>query len=205
MIGRTYNDYLQYVKRRRGKAVVQYDSLIGKSTDTKAILTITFKDSNFQFGLLVYKNSPTSVKNQLCSLFNKLGEAAVQKIFPINLSDNGLEFSFFPEIETMNGQKVVRTFFTRPYRSTDKSECERNHELVRYVYPKSKSFNRITQQELNDVFSNINSYVRKAKGNKTPYDLVKQRFGQAFLDTIGIRRIPNKKVKLTQLICPSDP
>lgn len=200
LIGRTYKDYLRYVQLHKKMPVVQYDSLIGKITDKKAILTITFKSVSFQFGLVVQKNNPSSVRYQLTSLFHHLDEATIRQIFPINLCDNGVEFSYFPDIEMWEGKQVIHTFFIRPYRSTDKAECERNHELVRYVYPKGKSLDHITQEELNEVFSNINSYVRESNGNQTPYDLVRHRFGKAFLDAIGIRRIPNKKVKLTQLI-----
>ena len=200
LLGRTFKDFLLYVAHHKKMSIAQYDSVVGKRDDKQAILTIIFPSSNFQFGLLIKKDNPTSVKNRLTSLFHQLGEALISKIFPINLCDNGVEFSYFNEIEVFNGKQVLRTFFTTPYRSTDKSECERNHEFIRYVYPKGKSLNDITQEDLNEVFSNINSYVRKAKGDKTPYDMVKQRFGQAFLDIIRIRRIPNKKVKLTQLI-----
>lgn len=200
LIGRTFKDYLLYVEKHKKMPIVQYDSVIGKRDDKQAILSILFPKSNFQFGLLIQKDNPTSVKKRLLSLFHQLGEDLVRQIFPINLCDNGIEFSYFNEIEVLNDKQVIRTFFTTPYRSTDKSECERNHEFIRYVYPKGKSLNHLTQEDLNEVFSNINSYIRKGKGDKTPYDLVKQRFGQAFLDAIGIRRIPNKKVKLTQLI-----
>lgn len=62
------------------------------------------------------------------------------------------------------------------------------------------SINKITKETLDEVFSNINSYVRKSKGDKAPYDLVRAKFGKAFLDAINIQRIDNKKVKLTQLI-----
>ena len=125
----------------------------------------------------------------------------MRRIFPVNLADNGSEFSYFNQIEfDDSGEQICRTFFTNPYRSTDKAECERNHEFVRYVIPKGKSLDFLTQDMLDDIFSNINSYVRKSKGDRTPYDLVKAKFGKAFLDQIGIRRIPNKKVKLTQLV-----
>jgi hypothetical protein len=53
---------------------------------------------------------------------------------------------------------------------------------------------------VNEVFSNINSYPIKSKGDKTPYDLVKRKFGVAFLDAIGIRRIEKKKVRLLTII-----
>ena len=120
----------------------------------------------------------------------------IKDAFEANLCDNGIAFAQFYEIERF----VERSFYATPYRSSDKPHCERAHEFARYVFPKGKSLNQITQEMLYEVFSNINSYIRKSKGDKTPYDLARARFGKAFLDAINIRRIDNKKVKLTQLI-----
>ena len=201
LLGRTYKDFIRHVARHKRENIVQFDSVIGQITDQKAILTITFPKSDFQFGRLIDKGSPINARNSLRHLFRSLGNETVRRIFPVNLADNGSEFSYFNQIEfDDSGEQICRTFFTNPYRSTDKAECERNHEFVRYVIPKGKSLDFLTQDMLDDIFSNINSYVRKSKGDRTPYDLVKAKFGKAFLDQIGIRRIPNKKVKLTQLV-----
>ena len=195
IIGRKYSDYLNYVKSYRGISRVEYDSLIGKINDVQAILTITFVKYDFQFGLLIKKGDSSSTLEVLKGLYKKVGDKA-QEIFAANLCDNGTEFAQFYEIE----RYVGRSFYATPYRSSDKPHCERAHEFVRYVFPKGKSLNKISQKTLDEVFSNINSYIRKSKGDKTPYDLVRERFGKTFLDAINIRRIDNKKVKLTQLI-----
>ena len=39
----------------------------------------------------------------------------------------------------------------------------------------------------------------KSKNDKTPYDQLKRKFGEDFLNKINIKRIPNKKVKLTEI------
>ena len=88
-------------------------------------------------------------------------------------------------------------FFATPYRATDKAECERLHGLLRYCIPKGHSLDRLDQQQVDDeACSDINSYVRGSKGDQTPYDLLQRRFGKVFLDAIGIRRVPKKKVRL---------
>ena len=134
-------------------------------------------------------------------LFKHLGTELTKKIFPINLADNGIEFSYFNQIEIdNNGEKICSTYFTNPYKATDKAECERLHELVRYFLPKGKSLNSLNQEQVNEMFSHINSYIRESKKDKTPYDMVSKKFGKEFLDTIGIRRIPNKLVTLKQII-----
>jgi transposase, IS30 family len=200
LIGRTYKDFVRYCIAHKKENVVQYDSVIGKIDDQQAILTITFPKDNFQFGLLIQKGNANSTIRTLKHLFATLGNDLIKKVFPVNLADNGTEFSTFHHLECdARGEMLVRCFFTNPYRSTDKAHCERNHEFIRYCIPKGKSLDFLTQDSVNDLFSNINSYTRASKGDQTPYDLVKKRFGQTFLDLINIKRIPNKKVKLTQI------
>ena len=95
----------------------------------------------------------------------------------INLSDNGPEFAKFHEIEFDEyEQRLCHVFFTKPYKSTDKAECERNHEFIRYVIPKGKSLDFLTQKKVNLLFSHINSYIRESNKNKTPYQLTVERF-----------------------------
>ena len=201
LIGRTYKDYARYCNTHKRLNITQFDSLIGKINDHKAILTISFPTFNFQFGLLIKKSSPSSVNRVILQLFDRLGPDLVNAIFPINLCDNGIEFSYFHQLEDDGvGQRFIKTFYTTPYRATDKAPAERNHEFVRYCLPKSKSLDDLTQSIIDDMFSHINSYVRQSKGNKTPYDLVKARFGKPFLDLINIVRIPNKKVKLLPIV-----
>lgn len=200
IVGRQYSDYLNYTNRHKSLNVAQYDSIIGQKTDYKALLTITLVKYNFQFGIVYYKDNPKDLVSKIKALFSKIGNDNVKRIFPINLSDNGIEFSNFNEIEyDVNGEKICRTYFTRPYKATDKPICEREHEYVRYFIPKGRSLNRLTQSHANYMFSQIASFVRKGQHDSTPYDLVRRRFGQEFLDSIGIQRIDKKKVNLRQL------
>ena len=201
IIGRTFKDYINFINGHKKLNRVQYDSVVGKRDDVKAILTITFPKYAFQFGILIYKDNPNDVRNKIKALFRKLGEENVKKIFPINLADNGVEFSFFNEIEIgKNDITICKTFFTNPYKATDKPHCERYHELIRYFLPKGKSLNNLTQEKINWMFSQINSYVRASKNDRTPYELVKCKFGIEFLKTIGIEKVQKKKVSLVQII-----
>jgi len=201
LVGRTYKDYKRAVASHKKANVVQYDSVIGKLDDKRAILTITFPKYGFQFGRLIEKGSSSSANAAVFQIRRDIGEDAFRRLFPINLCDNGFEFSAFFRIEANErGEKLCSTFFTNPYRATDKAECERLHEFVRYLIPKGKSIDGITQDTIDDMFSNINSYVRKSLGDQSPYDLVRHRFGKTFLDQIRINRIPKKKVRLLQII-----
>ena len=192
MLGRTYTDYSKYLKGHPDLSAVQYDSVIGKATDKKAILTITLPKERFQFGRLIQKNDPMSVISTMNYIFNLVGYDKAKEIFAVNLADNGLEFSNFHLLE----MRDVRVYFTNPYRSTDKAACERNHEFIRYIIPKKRTLDNLTQDKLNLMFSHINSYVRKSNQNKTPFDLIKERFGSEFLSLIGINKIAPQNVFL---------
>lgn len=191
MLGRTYSDYRNYVESHPEANLWQYDSVEGKAADKKAILTITYPEFRFQFGYLISKGNARSVLRRLKTLRKLLG-AGYAVAFECNLSDNGPEFAGFHEIEEWG----VRAFFTNPYRSTDKASCERNHEFIRYVIPKGKSLDGLTQEKVELLFSHINSYVRGSNENRTPYDLMAARFGEGFMEAIGVKRIPAKDVLL---------
>lgn len=192
MLKRTFADYKNFVEANPDYNIWQYDSVEGKLTDTKAILTITFPKYRFQFGFIINKKSASSVCKKMRLIQNLLGNRFVE-IFQINLSDNGPEFSSFHEIEKdKQGNKLCNVFFTNAYRSTDKASCERNHEFIRYVISKGKSLDFLTQEKVNLLFSHINSYTRASNKNKTPYDLMVESFGVEFMDIVGIKRIsPN--------------
>lgn len=195
MLGRTFGDYLKHVAANPGANVWQYDSVEGKVTDKKAILTVTYPEFRFQFGFLITKQSASSVLGKIRGLQKLLGER-FWEIFQVNLSDNGAEFARFHEIEGAGGESRCKTFFTNPYKATDKAGCERNHEFVRYVIPKGTSMDFLTQEKVGLLFSHINSYVRGSNQNKTPYDLMVGRFGAEFMGIIGIKRVKASDVCL---------
>lgn len=197
LVGRTYSDFLERREARPGECLVKPGSVIGKASDTRAILTITLPKYGFQFARIVGKGQPGDVVAALRGIFRRLPPGLAEKAFAVVLADNGTEFSWLDRIEGgEDGSQARSVFFATPYRATDKAECERLHGLLRYCIPKGRSLDRLDQQQVDAMYSNINSYVRGSKGDRTPYELVLRRFGKAFLDAIGIRRVPRKKVRL---------
>lgn len=92
---------------------------------------------------------------------------------------------------------MCRVFYTRAYAATDKSRCERNHRVLRRILRKGVSLDDITQYDLNEYFSNINSMTFiNENGSYTPYDHALKSYGKAFLNAVGIRKIDSNKVKL---------
>mgnify|MGYP004684042471 FL=1 len=180
--------------------ISQFDTVEEMKSDNKRILTIHFPILHFQFEILLESNSPDEVNKKLLDLQNKIGIESWKQIFPIMLSDNGIEFNKLYELETIgnDNKKISSVFYCNPYCSGQKGACERNHEFIRYVEPKYHSFNHLTQEKVNDIFSNINSLYRKSLPGVTPYQLAYSVLGKDFLEIIGIKKIEPDDVNLTQ-------
>ena len=200
ILGRTYHDFKEYCKNNPNLLVSQFDTVEGMKSDNKRILTIHFPSLHFQFGILLESNTPDEVNNKLLDLQNKIGLDLWKKIFPIMLSDNGIEFNKLYELEIYRNEhiKASNVFYCNPYCSGQKGACERNHELIRYIEPKYHSFNHLNQEKVNLIFSNINSLYRKSLPGITPYQLAYSILGKDFLNFIGIQKIEPDDVNLTQ-------
>lgn len=195
---RDFRNFIDYINQKSiGQDYWEYDSVVGKRSDSKAILTITYVEFDFQFGLVIEKDNPKDVVDKIRQLQKKLGEK-YRNIFKVNLSDNGIEFDNFTDIEfdETTGEVLCKTFRTRPHIASDKADCECNHKLVRYILPKYQSLDFITQEQCNLVFSHVNSLIRKSKNNKTPYELFVERFGKEVADILGINFVKPNEVCL---------
>ena len=93
----------------------------------------------------------------------------------------------------------IKVWFTDPYCSSQKPHIERFHLDLRRILQKGTSFNMLSQEGVNLVFSNLNSYPRESLDGMTPYDKFVAEYGQEgrdFLDSLGIKRIPAAQVTL---------
>jgi IS30 family transposase len=58
--------------------------------------------------------------------------------------------------------------------SWQKPHCEKNHEYIRKICPKTiTTFDRLTQEDVNLMMSHINSTCRESLGGLTPFTLAK--------------------------------
>ena len=188
LYNRTYQDYLEYIESNPNAKVIQIDSVIGKSNDKEALLTIFFMNSKFQLAIK-YTRKHSSIN----SILMKLYEAALAqgyKLFDVILTDNGTEFRKLPEIERDENQMIrFHVFYCDPYRSCQKAECERNHGFIRRFYRKGKSLSSIHQEDFNQALSHINSYPRGSLDDRTPYDLFVSEYDSIIASILNIDKI----------------
>ena len=194
-LNRTYTDFLEYTEGRDDFILVELDSVEGTMKSKTMLLTMMFVSSGFQIGRKYDKETASEsvlalVTEAMRAILPYVGEREV-----ILLSDNGKEFSILPLVEKED--KRISVFYTNPYKATDKPHCERNHEYFRYVCPKGHSFDSWTQEEINAIFSNINSYARNDLNWKRPYDLFIEPFTKEAAKALGISEIAANDVNLS--------
>ena len=201
-VGRTYDDFLKFIKIHDISNWVEMDTVIG-SQGGKVIMTWDFTFCNFMVGFLLDSKTASNVASaffDIKSSFNE-NDIAFPDIVPLVLTDNGGEFSNADAIEqNLNGDKETSLFFCRPMKSCDKPHVEKNHTLFRDICPKGTSFDNFTQETVDLIFSHVNSVARKKLNGKTPYELFHFTFGEKITFLFGIKKIPPREVIQSPLL-----
>jgi len=143
------------------------DTVIG-APGGKVILTMDFTFCNFMAAFLLDSKNCATVSHVFrCMKRNfKENDIRFRDIVPLALTDNGGEFSDVDAIELdLEGAKETSLFFCRPMRPSDKPHVEKNHTLFRDICPKGSSFDTFTQDDVNLIFSHVNSIDFHSKGN----------------------------------------
>ena len=201
-VGRTYDDFLKFIKIHDISNWVEMDTVIG-SQGGKVIMTWDFTFCNFMVGFLLDSKTASNVASaffDIKSSFNE-NDIAFPDIVPLVLTDNGGEFSNADAIEqNLKGDKETSLFFCRPMKSCDKPHVEKNHTLFRDICPKGTSFDNFTQDTVDLIFSHVNSVARKKLNGKTPYELFDFTFGEKITSLFGIKKIPPREVIQSPLL-----
>ena len=195
-VGRAYVDYGKFLSEHPGVGPVYMDLLIGRIGGV-CILTLHWPRAGFMIGILIPNKCAESVVAVFDRLYAELGTELFARLFPVILTDRGTEFSFPSRIEECeDGTKRTRVFFCDPMNSNQKSQLERNHEIVREILPKGVSFDSLTQEQADLAFSHVNAYVRGTLDDKTPYEVFEFLYGEGTAAKLHIAKIDQKEVVL---------
>lgn len=174
LLNRTYDDYQDYCSTT-SRITIQCDLMIGKAADKRALLTLFEPSTRFQWGYMVYRSEASVFKT-----FEKLIENLESRhalFFDCIVVDNGAEFKSLPKLEeNSHHHQRLRVFYCDPYASYQKGGCERNHSLVRYLLKKGESLDMLHQEEIETMFSHINSLKRKTLKGKSSFEMFTTTF-----------------------------
>ena len=194
--GRKYKDYLEFVKENPTIPTTQMDTVYNH-LDGPYIQTFIFQNTGLMIGFLHTEKTSESMASTLDNLQKTL-ENDYQKLFSLLLTDRGSEFEKYElfEVNTETGEIRSNIFYCDPQTPSQKPHVENNHNYVRDIIPNGKSLKNLTQEDLNLMFSHINSTPRKVLNGKTPYEAFEFLYGNEILEKLNIRKIAKDMVTL---------
>ena len=199
-INRTYIDFRDYVKSYNNNNfnfnIVEMDTVEGIKGES-VLLTLLWRHSNFMLAYKLDNKSSEDVSKFFNYLKQLLGYEKFHMLFPIILTDNGIEFSK-PDIIEDNGYHVYKTklFYCDPGHSEQKGKIEVNHEYIRRFIPKGNSFNEFTQDDINLMINHINSVKRDSLEGNNPYTLMKNFLPKKIIELFDIKEVEQKNIIL---------
>ena len=195
-VGRTYEEFLAFTEKNPELNVVEMDVVEGQKSG-KVFLTLLFRNCTLMLIFLLDSASQECV----ISVFNYLGEVmgteGIKGSFPIILTDNGSEFKDPWSIEQdAYGDTRTRIFYCDPHKAYQKARLEKNHEFIRYILPKGKSFDELSQEDVTLMANHINSVARASLNEKTPFELATLLLDNDLLKTLDLHNVPHDEVLL---------
>lgn len=178
LIGRTYEDYIIRTYNNKKLMIWQLDTVIGKATNKKTLMTFLLVDTNFMLIRLLSKKDMKNVDKAFDKIKKDLSIKLYKKFINIILTDNGTEF-FNPirmELDYDTGEKISEVYYCHPDSPEEKAELECKHKYIRYYLPKSTSFEDLTEEQVKEIEDNINNIPRDIFGGKSPYELTKEKY-----------------------------
>jgi IS30 family transposase len=193
-LDKTYEDFLEFRKNKPDINYVQMDTVEGKMSDNKVLLTFELMNSSLLLTYIIKHQRAVCVVEQFNRLEKKLGLEKFKEIFGVILTDRGSEFSnpTGMEFSHITGERRCHIFYCDPQRSDQKGSLENVHRRIREFIPKGKSFEKFNQKQINKINSNINGTYLSSLDNKTPFNVSKAHMGSSVLKQLGLTYIaPN--------------
>lgn len=170
------------------------------------IQTFEFEKTGIMIGFIHKNKTSESMSNTLNNLEELLSHDLYCELFSLLLTDRGVEFEKINlfQFNSKTGELRSNIFYCDPYKSSQKPHIENTHNYVRDIIPNEIDLSNITQEDLNLVFSHINSTPRKIYNGKTPYEMFEFLYnsednptkGTEILTKLNIQKIKRDEVTL---------
>ena len=194
--GRRYKDYLQFIENNPTIPTTQMDTVYNHQ-DGPYIQTFIFQNTGLMIGFLHTEKTSESMASTLDKLQTIL-EDDYYKLFSLLLTDRGSEFEKYQlfEVNVETGEIRSNIFYCDPQTPSQKPNVENNHNYVRNIIPNKKSIKHLTQEDIDLMFSHINSVPRKSLNGKTPYEAFEFLYSSEILNKLNIQKIEKDMVTL---------
>jgi IS30 family transposase len=194
--GRRYADFVSFRQDNPEYHIVEMDTLYNHQSGPY-LQTFIFTNVGFMIGRIHNDKTSLSMAESMDYYQERLGLETFRALFPLVLADRGSEFEKFSLFENDNdGNNRLRIFYCDPMQSSQKPHVENNHNFVRDIIPNGKPMVSLTQEDIDLMFSHINSVPRKSMKGKTPFEAFDFFFGAEHAALMNIRYIPPDDVVL---------
>jgi len=195
-IGRTFNDFVKFIEDNPSAPVVEMDT-VHSTRSGKVLLTFMFRNCSLMLAFIIDNCNQTDVKDVIDKLYEVLGSEVFKGSFPVILTDNGSEFKNPEGLELdANGNQRTKIFYCNPMASYQKPHVEKNHEYIRYIIPKWKSFDNRTQEDITLMMNHINSTARTSLNGNTPFKLAQMLLDNSLIEKLSLKHIATDEVHL---------
>ena len=194
--GHKYSDYLAFREANPTQPCTEMDTVYNNPSGPY-IQTFIFEHTHTMIGILHKEKTSASMAGTLDVMQDLLG-SNYSKLFGLLLTDRGSEFEKHElfELNSETGELRTDIFYCDPQMPSQKPHVENNHNYVRDIIPNGVKLENLTQEDLNTIFSHINSTPRECLNGKTPYEIFEFFYGKDVLDKLNIRKIDKDDVTL---------
>jgi IS30 family transposase len=188
--GHKYSDYQTFLLANPDTPVTQMDTVYNQESGPY-IQTLHLPACNMMIGFLKAKKTSDSMADTMNNLWKALPQEMFRQLFSCLLTDRGTEFEKTElfEVDMETGELRLNIFYCDPQRSSQKPNVECNHNYVRDVIPNGYCLDRLTQDDIDLMFSHINSTPRASLNNKTPYEMFVFLYGEEAAGLLHIQRV----------------
>lgn len=155
-------------------------------------MTINFTLCNFMVGFLLDFNRSSEVSKIFDSLRKKFSDNNLDfdSIMPVVLTDNGSEFS---DVNFIENDGKLSLFSVTQCVQIKRVESKR---IIPYleIFALKASLDNFSQENINLIFSHVNSISRASLNGKTPYEIFEFTYGKKITSLLGIKPIPAREV-----------
>lgn len=201
--GRTFECFQDFLANHDLENWLEMDTVIGRPGG-KVLVTFCTSYPPFMFGRLAADKTAASVSSEIQKLKSRLSASGFNfgDIFPVVLTDNGGEFANAAAVEqSASGEQESRLFFCDPYCSSQKPHVEKGHTLLRDILPKGSSFDALTQDDVDLIFSHINGVLRKELRGRSAFDVFAFLYSERLAAALGIHFVdPDDVVQSPDLL-----
>lgn len=198
--GKEYENFIEYISdpKNKFKHIVEIDLVCGKKGTNGYILTMFIPKLQFLMAYKLNNKTPQEVVRVFDEIESKIGYTTFKKLFGCILTDQGREFLDFKSIcySKKNNRRRTKIFYCHPSSPYEKPNIENIHRLLRRVFPKGKSLEKVTQEDLYEVVSNINSLKKKSYNRKTPNEMFIEHYSLSLLKKLSLEAYDAKEVVL---------